>query len=124
MAAKKKLVKDIMTKGKVLVTCEPKDKVGDAMKRMVRNHISGLPVVDADGKVVGVVTEADVLLARKASSVNSVMASTPITIAAEATIKEAAEMLAKKKIKRALVVKDDGSLWGVVSRADVIRAMA
>lgn len=124
MAAKKKLVKDIMTKGKVLVTCEPKDKVGDAMKRMSKNHISGLPVVDADGKVVGVVTEADVLLARKASSVNSVMASTPITIAAEATIKEAAEMLAKKKIKRALVVKDDGSLWGVVSRADVIRAMA
>lgn len=122
MAAAKKLVKDIMTKGARLVTCSPKDKVADAMKLMVEKKVSGLPVVDA-GKVVGVITEADVLSAAKTKTVKSVMATQPITICGDATVKEAADLLASNKIKRALVLNDDGSLAGVVSRTDVIKAM-
>ena len=121
-AAKKKLVKDIMAKGKALVTCGPKHKVADAMKLMVTNKISGLPVVDDCGKVVGVLSEADVLTARKTSSVKTVMSPEPICIGPDASIKDAAKELAAKKIKRALVLKEDGSLWGVVSRSDVIKA--
>jgi IMP dehydrogenase len=120
--AAKKLVQDIMTKGKKLVTCGPTAKVGDAMKLMVTNRVSGLPVVDDAGLVVGVLTEADVLTQPKNKSIKSLMSDKPITLPADATIKGAAETLAAKKIKRALVLKDDGSLWGIVSRTDVIKA--
>lgn len=122
MAAGKKLVKDIMTKGAKLVTVGPKDKVGDAMKLMVEKKVSGLPVVDG-GKVVGVITEADVLANPKTKSVKAAMAAEPITIAPTASIKEAAQLLLDKKIKRAIVVGEDGSLMGVVSRTDLIKAM-
>jgi len=122
-AKKKKFVKEIMTKGKTLVTCGPKDKVADAMKLMVDKKVSGLPVVDDDGKILGVITEADVLTNRKTTSVKAAMTDKPITVCGDDTIKAAAELLAGKKIKRALVAKEDGTLWGVVSRTDVIKAM-
>lgn len=122
MAAAKKLVKDIMTKGAKLVTIGPKDRVSDAMALMVGKKVSGLPVVD-DGKVVGVITEADVLANRKTTSVKAAMATEPITIDPTATVKQAADLLTGNKIKRALVLKEDGSLLGVVSRTDVIKAM-
>jgi CBS domain-containing protein len=118
-----KLVKDIMTKGAKLVTCSPKAKVGDAMKLMVDKKVSGLPVVDEKGKVVGVVSEADVLTAAKTKTVKAVMTAEPITICGGASVKDAAEMLACKKIKRALVLTCDGGLAGVVSRTDVLKAM-
>ena len=123
MAAAKKAVEDIMTKGAKLVTCGPKDKVGDAMALMVAKKVSGLPVVDEAGKVVGVISEADVLQARKTASVKSAMTADPITICPESSIKDAAELLAGKKIKRALILKEDGSLAGVVSRTDIIKAL-
>jgi CBS domain-containing protein len=122
MAAAKKLVKDIMTKGAKLVTIGPKEKVGDAMALMVAKKVSGLPVVDA-GKVVGVITEADVLTAAKSKTVKSVMAAEPITVCPMATIKDAAACLVEKKIKRAIVLDKDGGLAGVVSRTDVIKAL-
>ena len=121
-AAKKKLVKDIMTKGKTLVACCPKTKVGDAMKLMVSKKVSGLPVVDDECKVVGVITEADVLDARKTTSVAKAMTSDVVTVCPEASVKDAAKLLAEKGVKRAIVLKEDGSLWGVVSRTDVITA--
>jgi IMP dehydrogenase len=122
MATGKKLVKDIMTKGAKLVTVGPKEKVGDAMALMVAKKVSGLPVVD-NGKVVGVITEADVLANPKGKSVKATMAGEPITICPTASIKEAAALLLDKKIKRALVLNEDGSLMGVVSRTDIIKAL-
>ena len=122
-AVKKKLVKEIITKGVKLVTCSPKDKVADAMKLMVKNKVSGLPVIDDAGKIAGVITEADVLGARKTTSVRAAMTAEPVTIAGDATIKQAVELLLSKKIKRALVPKEDGSLWGVVSRTDLVKAL-
>jgi IMP dehydrogenase len=122
MAAEKKLVKDIMTKGAKLVTVGPKDKVGDAMAAMVAKKVSGLPVVDA-GKVVGVITEADVLTNAKSKSVKAAMTVEPITACPTATLKEVAALLVEKKIKRALVLDKEGGLAGVVSRTDVLKAM-
>lgn len=121
-ATKKKLVKDIMTKGKSLVVCGPTQKVSDARTPMVKNKVSGLPVVDDNGKVVGVLTEADVLMERKSTNVRTVMSDEPITVRADARINEAAQLLADERVKRAIVLKDDGSLWGIVSRTDVITA--
>ena len=122
MAAERKLVKDIMTKGAKLVTVGPKDKVGEAMALMVAKKVSGLPVVDA-GKVVGVITEADVLTNAKSKSVKAAMTAEPITICPMATVKEAAEKLDCAKKKRAIVLDKDGGLAGIVSRTDVIKAM-
>ena len=124
MAAAKKLVKDIMTKGAKLVTVGPKDKVADAMKLIVDKKVSGLPVVDG-GKVVGVITEADVLTNAKSKTVKAAMtpASELFSICPMATVKEAAEKLACAKKKRAIVLDKEGGLAGVVSRTDVIKAM-
>ena len=61
MAAAKKAVKDIMTKGAKLVTCGPKEKVADAMALMVAKKVSGLPVVDEADKLLGIVTIDDAL---------------------------------------------------------------
>lgn len=53
------LVKDLMTPNPV--TVKPFDLVETVLQRLEENHVSGLPVVDDDGKVVGIISEADLL---------------------------------------------------------------
>lgn len=118
MAAKK--AKDIMTAS--VVTIEPKAKVKQAIASLVENGISGLVVVD-DGKVAGILSEADVLTAAKTASVASVMKPKVVKVGPDDAVKDVAEMLVKKKIKRVPVVDAEGALLGVVSRADILRSM-
>ncbi len=121
MAVKK--AKDIMTKKGKVVTVGPKDKAADVIKALVKNNISGMPVVDADGVVVGVITEADVLTARSTTSVAKMLGETkPVVAHADATVTELADLLSSKKIKRVPIVDDKGKLAGVVSRIDVLKA--
>ena len=112
-----------MTQGKRLVTCGPSDKVADAIRLMVEHKVSGLPVVDENDMVEGVVTEADVLLARRTTNVKTVMTRDIVAIGADATPREAAELLTSRKVKRAVVLRSDGTLWGIISRADLLKAM-
>ncbi len=122
--ASKVTVKDIMTQGGKLVTCAPTAKVADAIALMVKHKVSGLPVIDDKCMVEGVVTEADVLLARRTTNVKTVMTHEIVAIGPDATPREAAELLTSRKVKRAIVLKPDGTLWGVISRADILRALA
>ncbi len=115
--------KDIMTPAAKVITASGKDKVKDVIAKLVKNHISGLPVVDADNCVVGMITEADVLAAAAGATVESVIGKKkPITVGPKATTKEVTELLLKKKIKRVAVVDEAGKLLGILSRADLLRA--
>jgi CBS domain-containing protein len=111
---------------------------------LTERRVSGVPVVDADGKVVGIVSEADLLpkeefksaiderprLTRRAAKVarakangdtaGELMSTPAVTIKADATVAEAARSLAEHGVKRLPVVRA-GRLVGIVSRADVLK---
>jgi CBS domain-containing protein len=140
-------VADVMTRTVVAVT--PETPLKDVAALMVAKGISGVPVVDAAGTVVGIVSEADFvikergaegvrhrLLARvfgeskqtkrelakiEATTAGQAMTSPAVTVAAADALKWAAEVMASRKINR-LPVVEDGRLVGIVTRADVVRA--
>jgi len=141
--------RDVMTKQVISVT--PDREVGEIARLMLENRISAVPVVDAQGALVGVVSEGDLirrledeggaakswwlgLLAspeeRAGAYVKAhgrlareVMTPDPITVGPETSLAGAARLLEERHIKRVPVV-ENGRLVGILSRADLLRAMA
>jgi CBS domain-containing membrane protein len=118
------------------------------VSRLLSEHgISGLPVVDAVSCVIGVVTEADVIAmtgvvkghsikdlirhllgepvpkCSESCDVTQVMSTPVIAISPDADIRKAAAIMNEKRIKRLPVIDSTGCLVGIVSRADIIKAM-
>ena len=113
--------KDIMTTK--VVTASPKDKAQAVITALVGNSISGMPVVDDDGCVIGMITEADVLAAKMADTVAALIGKKKaITVPPGDSLKAVTELLLKKKIKRVAVVDEAGKLLGIVSRTDLLKA--
>ncbi len=136
-------VRDLMTTDPLTVSAETLLK--EAARTMVRSRVSGLPVM-ADGALIGIVTEGDFLRQEAnrdqpyrfslldalfgegptdppaVESVVEVMTENVITIRPEATIGEAARVMANKRVKRLPVIDEDGTLVGIISRADVVNA--
>ena len=136
-------VNEVMTTHVVAVT---KDASFRDMAGLLRQHrVSAFPVVDADGKVIGVVSEADMLpkealLAApgirvpagapesrhndfaKAAGITaaSIMTGTPITITPDEPVTSAARLMYSCKVKSLPVVTEHGYLVGIISRADVL----
>lgn len=103
----------------------------DVSKLMIKNKVGSVVLVDGDEKPVGIVTERDLLKKVSASNkpaksiaVKSIMSSPVITIKAFDSIETAAAVMAKNKIKRLVVVEQDGSLAGVLSISDIARKLA
>ncbi len=109
---------DIMTTNVITVT--PMTKVKEAIRLMVENEVSGLPVVDEDGKVVGLLTEADALEARTNQNTESAMTKRVYKAKPGDSVNSIRATLMKQKIKRVPVVDKAGKLVGVVSRRDVL----
>ncbi|MFH7334297.1 CBS domain-containing protein [Streptomyces hygroscopicus] len=115
----------------------------DIVARMEQWNVSALPVLEGDGRVVGVVSEADLLpkeefrdsdpdrmtqrrrlgdLAKAgAVTAEEVMSTPAISVHADATLAEAARIMALKRVKRLPVVTAEGVLEGVVSRGDLLK---
>ncbi|MFY4718214.1 CBS domain-containing protein [Streptomyces sp. LaBMicrA B280] len=115
----------------------------DIVARMEQWNVSALPVLEGDGRVVGVVSEADLLpkeefrdsdpdrmtqrsrlgdLAKAGGVTAQDLMSTPaVTVHADATLAEAARIMALKRVKRLPVVTAEGVLEGVVSRGDLLK---
>jgi CBS domain-containing protein len=114
---------------------------------LVSHAISAVPVLDLDGRVVGVVSEADLLgrleyadrvphhplgarrmrSGRRGSAANTaadVMSKPPVTIRAEASVSGAARLMDAARVKRLPVVDTDDRLIGIVSRRDLLRLYA
>lgn len=117
----------------------------DAARLMVEKGISGLPVTDEEGTLVGVVSEGDFLRKEvdrgdlmgrgllgvlfdnrdslaEAETVGEVMATTVFTVSPDATLVEAARTMTTHGVKRLPVVTREGTLVGVISRRDVVAA--
>lgn len=125
--------------------------VGTAIRVMLQNRVSGLPVVDAEGRIAGIVTEGDFLRRDETSTerhrprwldlllsrgrlaeeyvrahgrkVAEVMTPNVATVSENTPLEEVVSMMEKRHVKRLPVVRD-GKLVGIVSRADILRALA
>ena len=119
----------------------------EAARLLAEHKITGMPVVSEDNRVIGVISEADILFPEGSKKENAIdkllralrgkpgtvrpdaervedaMNAPPITTLPDADIKEVAAVLDMHKIKRLPVVDHDGKLVGIISRGDIIRAM-
>ncbi|KIF01123.1 CBS domain-containing protein [Streptomyces sp. RSD-27] len=134
-------VADVMTTKVIAVT--PDTGFKDIAAAMGRWKVTALPVIEGEGRVVGVVSEADLLpkeefhehrpglieqmhrlgdTAKAGSTRAENLMTTPaVTIRPDATLPQAARLMADRHIKRLPVVDADGTLMGIVSRADLLK---
>ena len=114
------IAKDIMTRD--VITVNPTMTVKSLAMMLIKNQISGAPVADKVGKIVGVVSESDIV-AKRGKDVKSIMSKKIISVREETPVEEIARMMTTHHIKR-LPVMNDGKVVGIVSRADIVSAIA
>ena len=148
-----KTVFDVMTP--TPITVKAKTNLKDAIELLAKNKISGVPVVDEEGKLEGILSESDLMWQESGvepppyvmildsiiylqnpgryekhihkalgQTVGDVMTEKPITIKSDRTIKEAAQILHHKEIRRLPVVDNLGKVIGIITQGDIIREMA
>ncbi|WP_030748767.1 CBS domain-containing protein [Streptomyces griseus] len=103
-----------------VVSAVPGMSFRDVAKLLAEHDISGLPVVDADDHVVGVVSESD-LLARRALTARDVMSAPAVTVHAEEAAADAARLMVRRGVERLPVVDEEERLVGIVTRRDLLR---
>jgi IMP dehydrogenase len=103
------------------VTLPPTARVGDALELMARYHISGVPITDADGVLVGILTNRDLRFGHEPGrSVADVMTSRDlVTAPLGTTLPEAEQILHRHKIEKLPVVDADGRLKGLITVKDI-----
>ncbi|HVU50072.1 MAG TPA: IMP dehydrogenase [Polyangia bacterium] len=105
------------------VTVAPEQKLAAAVELMKRHEISGLPVVAADGRPVGILTNRDIRFERNLDQpVSAMMTRKLITIAEGTSIDAAKELLHKNRIEKLLVIDGGGFLKGLVTIKDIEKA--
>jgi IMP dehydrogenase len=105
------------------VTVAPEQKLAAALELMKRHEISGLPVVAADGRPVGILTNRDIRFERNLEQpVSAMMTKKLITIAEGTSLEAAKELLHKNRIEKLLVIDGGGFLKGLVTIKDIEKA--
>jgi CBS domain-containing membrane protein len=115
------LVRDLMTTA--LITVHAIEPVTGAHAEMQVGVIRHLPVVDDHGRLVGVLSDRDILRARgarPAKRVGEVMTRDVVTVRPEAPAAEAAAIMLEQKIGSVLVVDEAGTLVGMVTQTDYL----
>ena len=117
------IARDIMTHN--VYTIAPEASVQEVAQLLSRKRISGVPVSDKDGRIIGIVTEADIIgkVDREGLCVADIMSPEIIAVDEETPVGELAMLLTERKIKRVPVMQD-GKLVGIVCRADIVQAVA
>ncbi|WP_225800953.1 CBS domain-containing protein [Streptomyces sp. NK15101] len=137
MTASHYTVSDVMTHTAIAIGHDASYK--EIVALMDQWKVSALPVLEGDGRVIGIVSEADLLpkeefrtdeprpdefaAASKAGAVRAgeLMSSPAVTVHPDATLAEAARIMATRRVKRLPVVNGVGMLEGVVSRSDLLK---
>ena len=112
--------KDIMTKD--VVTVSLFDGTKKLAELLTQNQISGTPVLDGNGKIVGMVSEADIIT-KRGRQVKDIMNKQVISVTEESTLERIALLMSTYRIKRLPVLRGK-ELVGIVSRADIVGAVA
>ncbi|NJK81845.1 MAG: CBS domain-containing protein [Chloroflexaceae bacterium] len=112
--------REIMTSN--VVSVREDNSVEDAARLLARHRISGMPVVNRTGVLVGLITEHD-LIAKSGTIVADIMTQNVITVGADTDVESVAHLLANQRIRRVPVL-EDGKLVGILSRADLVRQIA
>jgi IMP dehydrogenase len=105
------------------VTLMEDQKVGDALRLMAEHNIGGIPIVDKDGMLVGIVTNRDLRFEKDNSkSITDIMTKDHlITVRPDSDLTKAEEILQKHKIEKLPVVNDNGILVGLITFRDIIK---
>lgn len=144
------LAKDIMTRD--VITIRPEIDLKEAATVFVEHNISGAPVVDCNNRLVGILTEGDLVKQQKplqkplylmfldsafpinyknmksevealtATTVSELMTPYPLTLPEYADISEVAQLMLTKQVNRIPIVNEEDELLGIVTRQDIIRA--
>ena len=138
-------VRDAMTRD--VLSINKFDDISRAVKLLAEKSISGLPVVDRENRVVGIISEADVVSMvgpRRAHTfkellrsvvghplperkmghlVGDIMTSPAVTVFSDTEISEAVRLMDGRRIRRLPVVDKDQRLIGLISRSDIVKAM-
>jgi CBS domain-containing protein len=148
-----KTVADVMSRNPVVV--RPETPLTEAIKILAERRISGLPVVDDSGKLIGVISETDLMwqetgvtppayimfldsviyLQNPATyerdlhkalgqTVGEVMTKDPITVSPDKSLRDAAKLMHDKNVHRLPILDSEGQVIGILTRGDIIRAMA
>jgi CBS-domain-containing membrane protein len=140
---------DVMVRD--VVTVGPDADVAEAIRLLAEHDVSALPVVDTDGNIVGVISEADLIQREEMSTekhhpwwleaftpaatlaeefakshgrrVSEVMSDHVVSASEDASLSEVAALLEKHRIKRVPILRD-GKLVGIVSRSNLVQALA
>jgi CBS domain-containing protein len=112
--------KDIMTRD--IITVSPAMPIKTLAMTLVKNQISGAPVAAKNGKIIGVVSEADIV-SKKGKDVKSIMSKEIISVDEDTAVEEIARLMTAQKINRVPVMHGD-KVVGIVSRADIVSAIA
>ncbi|KAA0251653.1 MAG: CBS domain-containing protein [Candidatus Jettenia sp.] len=122
----KKTAKDIMNK---IVTAAKKKTIGrDLAVKLLSGMYSGLPVVDDNGKVIGIVSEFDLLKVIKNGkaleqvTAEEIMSKNPICVSENTSVDEIIDLMTKHNIIRIPIIRND-VLVGVVSRCDILSSI-
>jgi CBS-domain-containing membrane protein len=141
--------KDVMTSP--VISIEADAAVLQAVRIMLQRRVSGLPVIDKNGGLIGIVTEGDFLRRAETGTmrrrprwlefligpgrlaeeythshgrkINDVMTSDPVSVTEDTSLDEIVKLMEKRQIKRVPVLRD-GRLVGIVSRANLLHALA
>ncbi|MET9464688.1 CBS domain-containing protein [Streptomyces sp. NPDC006544] len=92
----------------------------DVAALLVEHDISGVPVLDADERVLGVISRTD-LLAQGHLTAQDLMTAPAVTVHAEQTVTEAARLITRRGVTRLPVVDEEDRLVGIVTRRDLLR---
>jgi CBS domain-containing protein len=121
-------VGEIMTKN--VLSAKKDDSVQQIMKVLFQKKISGLPVVDELGKVIGIASSLDLIIAGALEKMQLKLGELPLSISVTKDIfkvrktdpiKTALLMMVKKRVNRIIVVDENDKLEGIVTRKDLVR---
>ncbi len=127
-------VTDYMVEVNKLITFRPETEIMDVVKTLIKNKITGAPVLNDKKELVGLIDDKDCLKVLfdvayhnqpvKESNVAHYMTNVMKTISASSNILDISDTFLNTKYKRLLVVNDEGKLVGQISRHDILRAIS
>ncbi len=134
-----------------VITVAPETTIVEAANTMLQKHVSGLPVVNEAGKLVGIISEGDFIRRSEIGTqrrrgqflrfilgsgkeandfvhehgrkVAEIMTQEPLTITEDTALEEIVELMEKNKVKRLPVIRDN-KVVGIISRANLLQAVA